>query len=179
MCACKDDRATVSGGLFEVRLFPSDEVSAIASGPVREHVVAPPDDRGFPQPSPSWVPARAVNRYRPGTRPRPEISGPSLQLAGDRPLAFAPIPVPGPEADVVVTLRGIEISPATRLALRVDGTHIERFDPPDVREGAWQTPARRVTLAGPQGRVELVLENAGTEDHLLVRDVALFRPAAP
>ncbi len=168
----------VHGGLFEVRLLPGAEQRAIASLAVHEQVIAPADDRGFPQPRPRWVPASAVNRFRPGTLPRPEVTGPSLQLGPEAPLRFAPIASPGPQADVVITLRDIAIGPAARLVLRVDDQVVERIDPPDAREGAWQTPARRVPLPGPQTRVELVLEgDAG--DHLLVRDVALFAPVRP
>jgi len=130
-----------------------------------------------------WVSGRALSRFRPGSHPSPKVRALSLRMTPRRPIAFAPMTLPGSAGeslDIVVTTTKMRVSPNARVVLRIDGQKVQRFDPPDQRRRAWQGPKLRWTPSHGVIEVELSLEGDDDPDHYIdIRDVAFFATSEP
>lgn len=167
------------GSIAELRWLPlsGSRLASLASQSAT--TIAPQDDLGNPVTPTRWVSARALSRYRPGTRPSPEVQARSLELRPGQSLAFAPIEAPGggagAQVDVVVRLTGTSVGPDARIIVSVNGVEIATIDPPDARDGSWPSEVTRVRLEDALIRAELRLEGDSDPNHFIwVRDVAFF-----
>jgi hypothetical protein len=162
------------GALASVRIAAVRPPASLASGAATS--VVPPANR-FPVKPTHWVAAVAANRYRPGTKPRPEIAALSLVLREDARLEFWPIALPAePVLDAVVTLTGTVVSPGARLRISVDGRTIGEIDPPDRLDHAWPAPAIHFAMPAGDfvGKIAVELTGSGSGEWVRIRDVAVF-----
>jgi hypothetical protein len=163
------------GGVQELRLAPIDRPALAQAEVIDAITFAPPQELGHPVRPLRWVAGRGLSRYRAGIEPRPQIRAVSMVLDAARPLAFAPEPLPaGDELDLVVTLTGATVSPEARLVVDADGIEIAEIDPPDAREGSWQSAAIRWRPTRALAAFTLRLRGAGPGESVLVRDIGLF-----
>lgn len=166
------------GGLVEIRILEPDRSALIDAESTRALTFAPDRDLGHPVEPTRWVPGGGLSRYRTGIAPDPEIEGLSLVVTPDRPIRFAPVYVPElgrTPLRLVVTLTASHVSPDTRLVLRAQDRPIATIDPPDDRDGSWQSDA--IEWTPPRSVTRLSLELEGTNDpeaRVLVRDLGLF-----
>lgn len=166
------------GGIAEVRWLEPDrpvdlqQLHAVTLGPANDlgHAIEPT----------LWVPGRGLSRYRPDLTPPPELAGLSLVLTPQEAIRFGPefLPTGGP-LDLVVTLTRANVSPAARLVLRADADVVAEIDPPDRRNGTWQSKPVRWTPHEDPVRWSLALESASPGDTLHVRDIGLFSTQRP
>lgn len=185
------------GGLAEVRLLgpeapmlahaaslggaASDALEGPSTG-VEAVTFAPAQTLGHPPRPVAWVSGRGLSRYRRGVSPATEVRGLSLVVEPDRPLHLpsAALPDGGREPlDVVVTLTGAALGPSARLWITIDGQPLPPIDPPDARDGSWQSPALRWQPTAAAAAVTVELRDAGPGEHVLVRDIGLFSRAPP
>jgi hypothetical protein len=177
------------GGLAELRLL-GPEAPMLAAAEVTAVTFAPARSLG-PPPSPmAWVSGRGLSRYRRGLAAASEVRGLSLVIEPGAPLRFpcAALPDGGREPlDLVVTLTGATLGPSARLWIIIDGQPLPPIDPPDEREGSWQSPAlpweptaaAAVGPAAAAAEVVVELRDAGPGEHVLLRDIGLFSRATP
>jgi hypothetical protein len=172
------DAACPFGGLAEVRVLEPDRSAlAIAATDVSAVTIGPPNDLGHPVEPTLWVGGRGLSRYRPGTEPVPDIDGLSLVVEGAAALEFAeePLPAGGQSTlDVIVTLTDTHLGPDARLVLSVDGVDVATIDPPDEREGTWQSEPHAWQPTAPVVRFGVRLKDAGADDRIALRDIGLF-----
>lgn len=169
------------GGLIELRLL-GPEASMLASAEVHAVTFAPARTLGHPVPPATWVSGRGLSRYRRGLPLATEIQGLSLVLEPGTPLVFpaAAWPDGGREpVELVVTLTGATLGPQARLWILVDGLPLGPIDPPDDREGSWQSPALRWTPSTSAAEIAVELRDAGAGERVLLRDIGLFSRATP
>jgi hypothetical protein len=169
------------GGVSEVWVAPPPRTasSMVPDENITATAFAAEDDFGMPYKFSHWAPGRALTRFRPGTRGM-QVHALSMRMTRKRPLSFALAAIPAADAhDVIVTMTGSRLSPEARVELRIDGTVVERFDPPDRIRGSWQGPKTRLEGLPPAVSVELKLVGADAEDRLDVRDVAFFSVVDP
>lgn len=177
------------GGLAELRLLGPEApmlTSAASSDAAAVSAVtfAPSTSLGHPTKPVAWVSGRGLSRYRRGLSPPDvEVRGLSLVIEPDRPLRLpsAALPDGGREPlDVVVTLTGTAVGPSARLRISIDGQPLPLIDPPDAREGSWQSPALRWEPSGAAAEPLVVeLRDAGPGEHVLLRDIGLFSRGTP
>jgi hypothetical protein len=178
------------GGLAEVRLLgPEAPMLARATlgsdgpAPVVEAVTfAPAQTLGHPPQPVAWVSGRGLSRYRRGLPPDVELRGLSLVVEPDRPLPLPSAALPDGgrwPLDLVVTLTGAALGPSARLWITIDGEALPPIDPPDAREGSWQSPPLRWQPSAPAATLVVELRDAGPGEHVLLRDIGLFSRAPP
>ena len=113
-----------------------------------------------------------------GTRPEPEIERLALVLRKDRPLDFAPAHLPDAgqhPIDLVLTLTRARVRPETRIRMLADDEVLADIDPPDSRDGSWQSKPVRFSPNGPTVDVRIELVHArGSDAYVHIRDVGLF-----
>jgi hypothetical protein len=169
------------GALLELRVLPAER-AWLSRATTRAITFAPPRDLGHPVVPAAWVSGRGLSRYRAGFAPETEVEAVSLVLTPDAPLRFMPEPLPAQgEAllDLVVTLTATELDPAARLIVISDGRELDRIDPPDAREGSWQSKPIRFEPSGAVARFELRLDSPSPSDRVRVRDIGLFSRTPP
>ena len=100
-----------------------------------------------------------------------------MRIGRTKPLRFAPLWLPGIDArgqpsqvDVIVTLKRSRLHPRARLQLTIDGVALPAIDPPDDRDGIWQSEPLRLQPEGPVVAVELAITGGGN----LLRGVSSF-----
>ncbi|MEZ4429782.1 MAG: hypothetical protein R3A51_19055 [Nannocystaceae bacterium] len=174
------------GALAELRLAPPTS-GALARGvdvARAARTFEPPRDLGHPIEPTRWVAGRSISRFRAGTRPTPRIEALAMRIGRTKPLRFAPLWLPGIDArgqpsqvDVIVTLKRSRLHPRARLQLTIDGVALPAIDPPDERDGIWQSEPLRLQPEGPVVAVELAITGGGKGDEVFVRDVAFFTVA--
>jgi hypothetical protein len=166
------------GGLAEVRLLGPDAPAVRSAAAVEAVTTGPEEELGQPYAPVHWVSGRGLSRYRTGTRPEPEIGRLALVLRKNRPLGFAPAHLPDAgqhPVDLVVTLTRARVRSETRIRLLADDEVLADIDPPDSRDGSWQSKPVRFVPTGPTVRVRLELVHArGSDAYVHVRDVGLF-----
>jgi hypothetical protein len=166
------------GGLAEVRLLGPDAPALRRASNIEAATLGPEDDLGQPLSPVHWISGRGLSRYRTGTRPEPEVRKRALVLRKDRPLGFAPAHLPDAgqyPVDLIVTLIRARVRPETRIRVLVDDEVVADIDPPDSRDGSWQSRPVRFVPLGPVARVRLELLYAKSSDaYVHVRDVGLF-----
>lgn len=169
------------GGLAEVRLL-GPEASMLASAETRAITFAPARSLGHPTIPVAWVSGRGLSRYRRGLPLASEIVGLSLVLEPDAPLVFecAALPDGGREAlELVVTITGATLGPSARLWITAGGQSLPPVDPPDEREGSWQSPALRWEPTAAAAEITVELRDARPGERVLLRDIGLFSRDTP
>ncbi len=176
------------GELAELRLSPPDRSQLEASKVAWTESIVPRDDLGQAFERSEWTAARSVNRYRPGTTPRPQISGLSMRLGAGPGLEFALIYLPGGGTQpmhIVVTLTESRVSAETRLVVFVDDMEVARLNPPDNAQGTWPSGPVLWTPTRSVARVRVELHGGGEagtgplrvdrrDDQVFIRDVTFF-----
>jgi hypothetical protein len=169
------------GGLVELRLL-GPEAPMLATAEATAVTFAPASTLGHPPRPVAWVSGRGLSRFRRGVSSAVEIRGLSLVVEPDRPLRLpsAALPDGGREPlDLVVTLTGARLGPRARLWVVVDGRPLPPIDPPDAREGSWQSPALRVQPTAAAAEIAVELRDAEPGEQVLLRDIGLFSRAPP
>jgi hypothetical protein len=163
------------GGLAELRLLGPDRGGPREPAWVRTY--APPHDLGHPVTAARWTFGRALSRQRPGVAPTDELDGPSVVVRAGAPLTFPVEHVPSDrELDVSLTLRARWLSSTGRVRITADGQPIAELDPPDLGDGAWQSPPVRWRPPGRAVRLGVELVDPSAEARAAVRDLVLVTP---
>jgi hypothetical protein len=170
------------GAVAAIRWLGADRPS-LADATATALTLAPPDDLGHTVEAARWVSARAVSRYRPGTKPKPELHALSLVLRPRKALRFTPIFAPNTgrdrAVDLVVTLTGTALAPDARIILNLNEREVARIDPPEDSNRSWQSAVIRTPLKASTASLELKLVGDDDPEHYArVRDVAIFGIAA-
>jgi hypothetical protein len=165
------------GVLAELRLLPAGP-GGLDRAPVDWAVsMSGRQDYGVPFARSEWVAARSLNRFRPGTSPRPQIEGMAMRLPGETTMEFAPMLLPatdGETLDLVVTLSGTKLRPESRLSIHADDQLIATLDPPDEGASSWSSPPITWTPGRSTVRVRAELHGAGPDGWVGIRDIAFF-----
>jgi len=170
-----------SGAIAEVRLLPMPAPNLphdrwMASTFVPEH------DHGHTVTPTRWVPGRALSRFRHGTGPRPDLEGNSMVLVPQRPLRFAPWPLPEhghTPLELVLTTTHAHVSKPARVLVVIDGHEPLAIDVPARSHRVWQSQPLRWQPTTAIATVELSLVSPGIDAEVHVRDLAAFAMIEP
>jgi hypothetical protein len=169
------------GELAELRLLPRERAGLVELDPAS--IVA----RTF-EPLPliakalepvTWVGGRSLTRHRPGIRGTREVVGEGLVLEPGATLEFPPVDLPRDgrgsalPLEVIVSLAGSQAREGAELHVWANEQRLTTIELPGARPGVWRAPP--VAWSPTSDRLRLRLElDAGAEQRVLVRDVALF-----
>ncbi|NVB36300.1 hypothetical protein G6O69_00550 [Pseudenhygromyxa sp. WMMC2535] len=168
------------GRLLELRLLGREGggIDELPPEHLEARTISPADDLGHPLKPAVWVRGRALSRYRPGTRPKPEVRGRSLALAAGEALEFAAVDLPLDERgeplslDVVVTLSRTTTEAGARLQVFAGDTPIGALEVPAQRASTWFAEPLRWSPGGDRAALRVVLD--AEQGRVELRDIALF-----